>query len=317
MDKVKVAVVGAGELANAMHYPSLVEFKDVEIVGICDLVEEKARATAEKFKIERIFNDYRKMIEETKPQAIYILMPPHHLYDLVVHALSQKLHVFIEKPPGINSEQTRQMAILAEKNKCLTMTSFQRRFAPLSVEAKKKVYERGFLQCTAMFVKNYSGGPYYAGAADVLTSDAIHAVDNLRWMGGEVKKIVSDVQSIDTTYANSFNAMVKFESGAIGFLVANWKVGKRIFCVEMHGKGISAFVEPEVKSVIYKDNKEEGEIALAKDAAGSAEIFKIGGFFAENRHFIDCIKESKQPMTNFSDAVKTMELVDRIYHSQI
>lgn len=317
MEKVKVALIGAGGMANKVHYPSLVEFSDVGIVGLCDLVEEKLKATAQKFKIERTFKDYKKMLEETKPHAVYILMPPHHLFDLVIYCLNQKLHVFIEKPPGITTEQTKQMALLAEKNKCLTMVGFQRRFAPLSVSAKKKVDERGFLQCTAMFIKNYTSGPYYAGAIDVLTSDAIHAVDNLRWMGGEVKKIVSDVRAIDATFDNSFNAMVKFESGAIGFLLTNWVVGKRIYSIQMHGKGISAFVEPEVKSVIYKDNKEEGEISLARDVAGTTELYKIAGFFHENRHFIDCIKENKQPISNFSDAVKTMELVDKIYHSQM
>jgi len=35
----------------------------------------------------------------------------------------------------------------------------------------------------------------------------------------------------------------------------------------------------------------------------------IDGSFQMNRHFIDCIKENKQPLTNFGDAVKTMELV--------
>jgi len=317
MSRVRVALIGAGNMANLVHYPSLVEFPDLEIVGLCDIVEEKLNKTAQRFKIERTFTDYKKMLEETEPQAVYILMPPHYLFDLVIYCLKRKLHVFIEKPPGVCTEQTRQMALLAEKNKCLTMVGFQRRFAPLSVMAKKMVEQRGMLQCTATFIKNYTGGPYYEGAIDILTCDAIHAVDNLRWMGGEVKKVVSDVRSIDFDYNNVFNAMVQFESGATGFLIANWRAGKRIFSIEMHGRGISAFVEPEVKSVIYKDNQENGKITLAKDAAGNEEFHKIAGFFAENRHFIDCIKKGRQPSTNFSDAVRTMELVDRIYHSRI
>ena len=317
MDKVKVALIGAGGMANAVHYPSLAEFPDVEITGLCDLVEDKLKATAKAFKIEKTFADYRKMLDETKPRAVYILMPPHHLFDIVIHCLNLKLNVFIEKQPGVYTGQTVEMANLAEKNKCITMVGFQRRFAPLSVAAKKRVDERGMLQCSAMFIKNYTGGPYYDGAVDILTSDAIHAVDNLRWMGGEVKKVFSDVKKVDFDYHNMFNAMVQFENGSIGFLIANWRAGKRIFRVEMHGRGISAFVEPEARSVIYKDSNEDGEITAAKDAAGSAEFYKTAGFFAENRHFIDCVKEGKQPVTNFSDAVKTMELCDKIYRSQI
>ncbi len=317
-EKIRLALIGAGNMANSVHYPSLAEFPDVEMAGICDLVEEKLKATAEKFHIERTFTDYKEMLDEIQPDSVYILVPPHHLFDLVIESLNRKLNVFIEKPPGITTEQTKNMARLAEKNHCLTMVGFQRRFSPVIVEARKKVEERGsIIQCAARFMKNYFAGPYYNGAVDILTADSIHAVDILRWMGGEVKKIVSSVKNLYAEYKNTFNALLEFENGAIGMLLTNWVVGKRIFSVEMHSKGISAFAEPDDKAVIYKDNEEKGETLLTQDAAKSKEKHKYAGFFTENRHFIDCLKEGKQPMTNFADSVKTMELVDRIYHSQM
>ena len=207
---------------------------------------------------------------------------------------------------------------VGEKNKCLTMVGFQRRFSPVIVEARKRVEKKGpIIQCAARFMKNHFAGPYYDGASDILTCDAIHAVDSLRWMGGEVKKIVSSVKNFYAEYDNTFNALLEFESGAVGMLLTNWVVGKRIFQVEMHAKGISGFAEPDDKAVIYKDNEEKEEIILTQDAAKSKQMYKYAGFFAENRHFIDCLKKGKQPTTNFSDSVKTMELVDRIYHSQM
>lgn len=318
-EKIKLGLIGAGGMANAVHYPSLLEFPDVEMAGLCDLAEDKLKATAEKFRIKQTFADYRVMLDKIKSDAVYILMPPHHLFDIAVECLNRKTHLFIEKPPGITTEQTKNLARLAEKNKCLTMVGFQRRFCPLIREARKRVEERGpIIQCLARFVKNTVGaGPYYGGAVDILTCDAIHAVDTLRWMGGEVKKIISDVENFYAEYNNAFNALLKFENGAVGFLLTNWVVGKRIFSVEMHAKGISAFAEPDDKAVIYKDNKEKGEVFSTQEIAGSKEMHKYAGFFTENRHFIDCLKAGKQPLTNFSDAVKTMELVDRIYRSQI
>ncbi|MDO9543351.1 MAG: Gfo/Idh/MocA family oxidoreductase [Kiritimatiellia bacterium] len=318
-EKIRLALIGAGGMANAVHYPSLAEFTDVEMAGLCDLVDDKLKATAEKFHIENTFSDYRKMIEKVQPDAVYILMPPHHVFDVAVECLKRKLHVFIEKPPGVTAEQTRNLARLAEKNDCLTMAGFQRRFCPLIVEARKRVEERGpIIQCLARFVKNTVGaGPYYGGAIDILTCDAIHAVDILRWMGGEVKKVCGDIENFYAEYDNAFNALLKFENGAVGFLLTNWVVGKRTYLVEMHAKGISAYAEPDDKAVIYKDNKDEGDIILTKDMARSDQNFKCAGFFAENRHFIDCLKEGKQPLTNLADGVKTMELVDRIYHSEI
>jgi predicted dehydrogenase len=46
--------------------------------------------------------------------------------------------------------------------------------------------------------------------------------------------------------------------------------------------------------------------------AGSNENYVFGGFQAKNREFIDAIKAGKQPGSNFSDAVKTMEVAERI-----
>lgn len=319
MEKVKVGMIGAGSLANSVHYPSLAEFDDVEIAAICDLDEERLNKTADKYKVQQRYKDYKKMVKEVPLDAVYIIMPPHHLFDLVIHCLNSKLNVFIEKPPGVTAEQTRNMALTAERNGCLTMVGFNRRFIPLMVEVKKIVEERGpILQCAATFYKNSIGaGPYYAGAIDILTCDAVHAVDTLRWMGGEVASVASDIRKLHADYDNSFNALLKFENGATGFLLTNWVVGKRVHTFEMHARGISAFVDANDQAFIYSDNKEEARILNTYQAAGSTENYKFYGFYGENRHFIDCIKQKKMPDTNFTDAFKTMELVGRIYQRQI
>jgi len=319
MDKVKVGMIGAGSLANSVHYPSLAEFDDVKIAAISDLDDGKLKSTAEKYHVEKTYKDYKKMVSEVDLDAVYIIMPPHHLFDLVIHCLNSKLNVFTEKPPGVTAEQTRNMALTADKNSCLTMTGFNRRFIPIMVEAKRLVRERGeILQCVATFYKNSIGaGPYYNGAIDILTCDAVHAVDSLRWMGGDVTCVASDVRSIYAEYANSFNALMKYENGATGVLLTNWVVGKRVHTFEMHAKGISAFVNGDDKAFIYSDNKEEPLILDAREFAGSSESHKYYGFYGESRHFIDCIKKNEMPETNFADAYKTMELVNNIYLGQI
>jgi len=126
-------------------------------------------------------------LRKQPPDAIYIIMPPYHLFDIVIHCLNEKLNVFIEKPPGVTSEQTRQMANLAEKKGVLTMVGFQRRFAPLIVESKRRIEERGEVIMTQInFFKYYlNQPPYYNGAIDILTCDAIHSVDLLREIGGK------------------------------------------------------------------------------------------------------------------------------------
>jgi predicted dehydrogenase len=319
MQKVNIALIGAGGMANGVHYPSLTECEDVNLVGLCDLVPSKLQSTAERFEIEQTFTDYKQMLEKTSPDAVYILMPPQHLFPLAIHCLSQQHHVFIEKPPGVTLHQTKEMARAAEKNGCKTMVGFNRRFIPLLQQVKEMVEARGpIIQCMSTFHKNTPSALYYDGVIDVLTCDAIHAVDALRWLGGgEVKAVASDINSFYSERENSFNAIVKFTSGASGYLCTNWAVGGRVHIFEMHAREISAYVNPDAggRAVIHTP---DGTTEITpQDAANSDATHRAYGFYGESRHFVDSIQEDRQPITCFADAIKTMELVSAIYRNRI
>ena len=319
MKKVNIALIGAGGMANSVHYPSLRACEDVNLVGLCDMIPSKLQATAERFEIEVTFTDYKQMLEKTSPDAVYILMPPQHLFPLVIHCLSQQHHVFIEKPPGVTLHQTKEMARAAEKNDCKSMVGFNRRFIPLLREVKTIVEKQGpILQCMSTFHKNTPDARYYEGVIDVLTCDAIHAVDALRWLGGgEVKAVASDINSFYSERENSFNALVKFTSGASGYLCTNWAVGGRIHTFEMHAREISAYINPYPggRAILHTPN---GITEITpEDAAGSNASHMAYGFYGESRHFVDAIQQNRQPLTCFADAVKTMELVTAIYQNRI
>jgi len=320
MSNVRVALVGAGGMANSVHYPSLETFDDVEMVGLCDLVEDKLHQTADRFGIKKRFSDYRKMIEDTAPDAVYVLMPPHHLFDIAIDVLKRKLHLFIEKPPGVTREQTRQMALAAEAAGVIAMVGFNRRYIPLLAKCKEMVRERGeMLHCVATFYKHHFARPYYQGAVDILTCDCIHAVDALRWMAdSEPIDVAGDARALcNETYDNAFNALVRFENDCSGVLLGNWCVGKRVHTFEMHAKGISAFVDCNTSAVVYSDNKEEGTVLSATEVAGSEENRVFYGFEAENRAFIDAVKSGVPPSSSMEDAVRTMELVEEIYATSL
>jgi predicted dehydrogenase len=162
--------------------------------------------------------------------------------------------------------------------------------------------------------------PYYRGAVDILTSDAIHAVDAIRYYCdlAEVAAVRSEVRTLDSWYATSFNAIVQFVTGAVGILLANWRTGKRTLKFEFHSLGASAFVDADGDGLVWTDNRTAPDFrASCTEFAGSADAYIAQGFLAENRAFIDGVKDNRSPHNSLSDAVKTMELVDRIYASAI
>ena len=96
--KTRIAMIGAGGMANGVHYPSLASFDDVEITAICDLNKERLNTTANTYKIENRYENYVKMIEDTTPDGVYVIGQPHYMYDIWTWCLNQGLNLYIEKP---------------------------------------------------------------------------------------------------------------------------------------------------------------------------------------------------------------------------
>ncbi len=310
--KVRVAMIGAGSMANAVHYPSLASFSDVEFAGICDLDPQRLRTTADKYAIERRYTDYRRMVEAVAPDAVYAIGPPQHMYDVWVWCLQHKLNLYIEKPMGITLHQARMLAYLAEKHDCITQVSFQRRACPLVVRLREECLKRGpIVHALCRFYKCQIGP--YLEARDHMMDDGVHAIDTLRWMcGGEVVAVHSITRRVQTPDANFFSALLEFDNGATGILLNSWSSGRRIFAVEMHAPGICAEAEHEGKGYLYADGDTRGTVYDTRTVAGSDENYVYGGFQAKNREFVDCLKSGAQPGSCFADAVKTMTVAETI-----
>jgi predicted dehydrogenase len=331
-EKVRVAFIGAGRQANWRHYPSVCSQPDVELAAVCDLIPERAEETAKRWGAPKTYQSHEQMISEVDPQAVYIIMGPDAIQEPVSYALRQGRHVFIEKPPGLTLNQIAVLAYQAESNNCLTMVGFQRRFVPAMTELKARVEARGPIHSVSVANLKSTGNlsrPASSGVLDQLTSDGMHAVDNLRWLcGGEVERVTSSVRTLYAPgpVANAVMAQVEFSSGAVGQLQYNLVSGGSaltegatapgIFRTEIHGQNISAYIDAERQSYIVTDSGER-EMFEAKsfgEALGGQPEHWLG-FWHETRHFIDCVKEGRQPSSNFADAVKTVALIQQIYRA--
>jgi predicted dehydrogenase len=320
LSTVNVALIGAGGMATGFHYPSLAEMDDVNLVGICDFFPEKAAEAANSFGIPKTYTDYRAMLDETKPDAVYALMPPHHVFDVAVDVLKRKHHLFIEKPPGLTAFQNRELARHARGNGVSAMCGFQRRHVPLINGLRKRVEAKGPIHTAVVTFVKYSipMNGYYDGAIDILSCDAVHAVDTLRHLcGGDVVSVASSVRALGSEEPNATYALVTFSTGATGVLQTNWACGRRFFKAEMHAEGVSAYADPDAGGQLYCEGDEAGEHFSPADFASGDSDWRRLGFYDESRHFIDCIKDGTEPDGSLNDTVHTMELVDRIYHGQI
>ncbi len=317
---VRVCMVGAGQMANKVHYPSLASFDDVQIVGIGDLIPEAVNSTADKHNIPQECrfelhypNDYQKMIEKQSPDCVYVVGQPHIMFDIWVWCLQQGLNLFIEKPMGMTMHQAQLLAHLADKHGCITQVGHQRRSCPLLVKMREACLAHGPITHAVCEFFKYSLEPFI-NARDHMLDDCTHSIDTLRWMcGGEVVEVDSRCKRVGTPDYNWIGVTMQFDNDSTGYVVNSWSSGRRVFRVQMHAPGVYTDAEVESKAYLYEEGDYDGKEFDTKEVAGSDEIYVFGGFQAKNREFIDSVKSGHEKTSSpFSDCVKTMEVVETV-----
>jgi len=312
-EKVRVAMIGAGGMANLVHYPSLASFADVEFAGICDLNAQRLAATADKYGISKRYDDYRRMIEETAPDGVYAIGDPDVMYPVWVWCLQRGMNLYIEKPMGLTWHQAQMLAELAGGKGLITQVSHQRRSSPLLKKVREECLKRGPITYASCEFYKCQIAPMW-GARDHMMDDCVHSIDTVRWMcGGEVAEVQSCCRRVGTPDINFISATLRFDNGSTGCLVNSWASGKRVFRVQMHSPGIFADAEVEAKAFLYADGKTQPVVYDCYEVAGGKTNWEAFGFRDKNREFIDSLKTGRDVTTSpFRDCLKTMEVAHRI-----
>lgn len=313
MDKIRICMIGAGTMANKVHYPSLASFSDVEMVGICDLDPQRVNDTADKYGIVNRYSSYVQMLDEQKPDGVYIVMPPQYMYDIVSDCIGRGLNVFTEKPMGLTLHQAETLERQAREKGVITQVGHQRRTSPILNAMLDKCRSYGNVNHSVVEFYKCDMNPLSL-AADHLHDDCSHSIDTLRWIcGGEVVSVESNFKRIGTPDINWVQSTLQFDNGATGIVINSWASGRRVFRVEIHCPCAYADVELENKAYLYVNGNYSGEEYDCKVIANGDEFYEYGGFKQKSREFIDSIRAGVcRTSSPFSDVLKTMRVLETI-----
>src|SRR5438552_3547322 len=113
---VKVAIIGAGNITSLRHIPALKRSGRVEVSGIIDRTEDKARAVAARFGIP----DFGTTLDEPwmeEVSAVTIGVPPQAHFQTCKEAFSRGKHVLMEKPITLQVEEGEELCRIAGEKK--------------------------------------------------------------------------------------------------------------------------------------------------------------------------------------------------------
>ncbi len=128
--RARIAIVGAGWWSTQAHLPSLLAYPHAEVVGIADLNIDKARAAGAAYGIERLYTDYRRMLDAEKPDGV--IVATNHLahFDVARDAITRGMGVLVEKPMVQRAVEARELQRLAEQQGAPLMIGYPWHFTP-------------------------------------------------------------------------------------------------------------------------------------------------------------------------------------------
>lgn len=109
MAKVKVGVIGCGNIAKSAHIPSYMENKDAEIKYFCDILPERAQAMVEKYGCGKAVTDYHEILNDPEIQAVSVCTPNNMHCKIATDALRAGKNVLSEKPSARTLEEALEM----------------------------------------------------------------------------------------------------------------------------------------------------------------------------------------------------------------
>ncbi len=220
----KLAVIGCG-LIGSYHLDHFIDYTDVELVGFCDIIIERAEEFVKKAGKGNAYSDFKTMFDKEKPDMIFICVPPTEHGAIEMEAIERGIHFFVEKPLSLNLDEAEKICNAAEAKGLITASGFQCRYSNIvkpTIEFLKN-NPVPFLDCGRMggipeapwwIKKDLSGGQ--------IVEQTIHQFDIIRYMFSEPVEVftmstrgfVKDVEGYDTDDLTS--TVIKFANGALG-----------------------------------------------------------------------------------------------------
>ena len=130
MEKLRIAILGAGNIAQNAHLPVYMERDDVELVAIADLNLPRAQGAADKFHIARAYGSVEELLEKEKPDAVDICVWNRSHAPCAIAAAKKGVHVLCEKPMGWSLEHALEMKKAVEQSGVTFMMALPNRFKP-------------------------------------------------------------------------------------------------------------------------------------------------------------------------------------------
>jgi predicted dehydrogenase len=335
-DKIGVAVVGCGFFAqNHLNAWRGLARDGVELIAVCDIDAEKAKAAAKNFNVPRWYTDLDELLAKEKPNGslglIDIVTRVETHREQVLKTIAKRIPTIVQKPFGFNLGDCRAMTLAAKKAGVFLAVHENFRFqAPL--RRITELLRKGVIGTPSWGRVSfrtdydiYKGQPYLLNETRFVINDlGVHVCDLARAYLGEVEHVLCETQRRNPKAKGEDTAtmMMKHVNGAVSMVECTYGAHRLpdIFpqtLIELEG--------PKGAIILYKNfdleimvggkiTKEHADAEVLHWAARPWHIIQES-VLATNAHILNALRSGKPADVSAEDNFRTFACCEAAYKS--
>lgn len=334
MNKAKIGFVGVGCISNIYLENITNMFDNIEVIGVCDLIPERAQQAAEKYNIPKIYKDMYELFDDPEVDIVLNITRPYEHYEVTKAALMAGKHVYSEKPLSPRWSEAKELYDLAA-SKGLTLGGAPDTFMGAGIQTARKLIDDGFIGTPIAayarlashgpedwhpdpeFVYQYGGGPmldmgpYYItallnllGRADKVCGMTKKSFDQRPILSE--KKYGTMMQVEVPTYEAG---TIHFESGAIAQILTTFDIYTDENCVlQVYGT--------EGSLIVPDPNTFGGDVKLLRPGASKYEVIPLLFNYPTNSRALgladmaEAIKDKRMHRANSMQQLHLVEIMN-------
>jgi UDP-N-acetylglucosamine 3-dehydrogenase len=298
MKELGVAIIGTG-FWGRNHARVYKELPATNLIAICDVNAERAKAVADQFGV-KAYTDSGRMLKNKEIEAVSVCTWSTKLAKEAQKSLHAGKHVLVEKPMATNMQQAEKLLKTAQENGLHLTVGFLMRFIPGLQRIRDAVESKKIGDMVSATAKRVSQWPERIGDVGVVKDTAIHDIDVMRFISQEnpVSVYAKTGSMRRRKFEDYAQIMLNYESGKSAFIESNWLTPYKTRTLNVTGSDAIMRLD-YITQELWVESAQE----TVQPRIGYQEPLKM-----ELQHFAECILEKKKPLVTGIDGLKALQI---------
>ena len=302
---VRIGLIGCGEHSEIGHAVPLSRYRathpgELELTAVCDVRPERAELFQRKYGFLKTYSNLDEMLSRENLDACIAVVPVERISQLGLVLLESGIPCVVEKPLGTSLTDVATLRDAATSTKTPNMVSVNRRFMPFlnrAIEWSREVGQLCYVRST--MTRHARTEPEF------LWTTAVHAVDALRYIAGQVKE--ANIRKMKGSSVQWYGVDIEFKGGVFGRIDVLPTAGLLEETYELMGENFRAIVTspfgPQRELRCYREN----QLVLHETDEGLTEDV-VNGFYDEAGALVRALSRNQPLHPTIEDVYPSVEL---------